>query len=90
MSEPVSSDAQEAADQQIERVKQHRKDLDDVLQRIKASGPSREVSLSVTKVQEAVMWLGMELKRLGNPTPYPTGYDSTSARVEPTADGLKL
>lgn len=77
-------------EQSIKTVKQHRKDLDDVLQRIKGSGPSREVSLAVTKVQEAVMWLGMELKRLGNPTPYPTGYDSTSSRVEPTADGLKL
>lgn len=80
----------EAIEASIKTVKQHRKDLDDVLQRIKASGPSREISLSVTKVQEAVMWLGMELKRLGNPTPYPTGYDATSARVEPTADGLKL
>lgn len=79
-----------ATETQIKTAKQHRKDLDDVLQRIKASGPSREVSLAITKVQEAVMWLGMELKRLGNPTPYPTGYDSSTAQVEPTADGLKL
>jgi hypothetical protein len=77
-------------DMYIKTVKQHRKDLDDVLQRVRTSGPSREVSLVVTKLQEAIMWLGMELKRLGNPTPYPAGYDPTSARVEPTADGLKL
>jgi len=79
-----------ATEEAIKTAKQHRKDLDDVLQRVRASGPSREVSLCITKVQEAIMWLGMELKRLGNPTPYPTGYDSTTARVEPTADGLKL
>lgn len=74
----------------IKTAKQHRKDLDEVLQRVKASGPSREVSLAVTKIQEAIMWLGMELKRLGNPTPYPAGYDPSSAKVEPTAEGLKL
>ncbi len=74
----------------IKIVKQHRKDLDDALQRIKSSGPSREVSLTITKVQEAIMWLGMECKRLGSPNPYPTSYDPTSSRVEPTADGLKL
>lgn len=80
----------QTTEESIKTAKQHRKDLDDVLQRVKLSGPSREVSLAVTKIQEAVMWLGMELKRLGNPTPYPTGYDSSTARVEPTADGLKL
>jgi len=84
------SNAALPVEEQIKTVKGHRADLDAVLQRIRASGPSREVSLVVTKVQEAIMWLGMELKRLGNPTPYPTGYDRTSAKVEPTADGLKL
>ena len=90
MPEAGTDDAQLAVGQQIRTVKQYRKDLDDVLQRIRGGEQSREKSLCITKVQEAIMWLGMELKRLGNPTPYPTGYDSTRARVEPTADGLKL
>ena len=33
----------------IKTAKQHRKDLDDVLQRIKASGPSREFPLPLQR-----------------------------------------
>lgn len=52
---------------------------------------SRERSLAITKLQEAVMWLGMDLKRLGTPNPYPSSKDpSTGTVIEPTADGLKL
>ena len=33
----------------------------------------------------------MDLKRLGNPNPYPSSKDpSTGDKIEPTADGLKL
>lgn len=88
--------------------KQFRKELDDVLQRIKkamdhtdmpskgivpVSGAraSHERSLAVTKIQEAIMWLGMDLKDIGvTPNPYPHSYDPASPVIEPTADGLKL
>lgn len=37
------------------------------------------------------MWLGMDLKRLGEANPYPSSKDaSTGAVIEPTADGLKF
>lgn len=37
------------------------------------------------------MWLGMDLKRLGNENPYPSSKDpSTGDKIEPTADNLKL
>jgi hypothetical protein len=75
----------------IAETKQFRKDLDGVLQRIKSSlRGGRERSLAITKIQEAIMWLGMDLKDLGTPNPYPSSYDPTSPVVEPTADGLKL
>ncbi len=57
---------------------------------------SRERSISITKLQEAVMWLGMDLKALAeeNPgllaNPYPSSKDPTSLVIEPTADGLKM
>ncbi|MEI6716097.1 MAG: hypothetical protein WCO60_20290 [Verrucomicrobiota bacterium] len=51
---------------------------------------SRERSIAVTKIQEAIMWLGMDLKGLGTPTPYPQSYNPESPVVEPTADGLTL
>ncbi len=57
---------------------------------------SRERSLAITKLQEAVMWLGMDLKAIGeeNPglvaNPYPSSKDPSTATIEPTADGLKL
>lgn len=36
------------------------------------------------------MWLGMMLKEMGTPNPYPESYNPENAVVEPTADGLKL
>ena len=71
--------------------KQLRKDLDEKIQEVKNLPPSRERSLAITKLQEAVMWLGMDLKRLNDANPYPSSKDpSTGDKIEPTADGLKL
>lgn len=74
----------------IKMNKQLRKDLDSALQQLKSLPASRERSLSITKVQEAIMWLGMDLKRLGGPNPYPNSYNPNNAVVDPTAEGLKL
>ena len=71
--------------------KSMRQQIDGLLQMVKEAPASRERSLAVTKLQEAVMWLGMDLKRLGNPNPYPSSKDpSTGTVIEPTADGLML
>lgn len=71
--------------------KQLRKDTDDIIQRIKELPNSRERSLAITKLQEGVMWMGMDLKRLGETNPYPSSKDaSTGTKIEPTADNLKL
>lgn len=77
-----------------------RKQLDDVLQRIKhpfSERTSRERSLSATKIEEGIMWLGMDLKAQraegihDEPNPYPNSYDGSSdAPIAPTADGLTL
>ena len=67
-----------------------RKNIDAIIQEVKDLPASRERSLAITKLQEAVMWLGMDLKRLGNENPYPSSKDpSTGDKIEPTADGLK-
>jgi hypothetical protein len=71
--------------------KQLRKDLDEKIQEVKKLPSSRERSLAITKLQEAVMWLGMDLKRLGEVNPYPSSKDpNTGTIIEPTADGLKM
>ena len=78
-------------EKEVPAIKQLRKDIDDVIQRVKGLEPCREASLAITKLQEAVMWLGMDLKRLNEPNPYPSSKDpSTGTKIEPTADGLKL
>lgn len=92
-------------DDPVAQTKQHRKDLDEVLQRLKRdsdpeyTGPrspvhfvrrSRERSLAVTKIEEAIMWLGMDLKAQGTQNPYPNSYNPQSPVIEPTSDGLKL
>lgn len=70
---------------------QYRKDIDFLIQHVKKLPSSRERSLSITKLQEAVMWLGMDLKRLNDHDPYPHSKDpTTGAIIDPTADGLKL
>lgn len=68
-----------------------RQNLDAELQTLKSLSGSRERSLAITKLQECVMWLGMDLKRLNEPNPYPSSKDpSTGAKIEPTADNLKF
>jgi hypothetical protein len=76
---------------EVKEDKRLRKELDDKIQEIKSLPVSRERDLSITKLQEAVMWLGMDLKRLGESNPYPSSKDpSTGTKIEPTADGLKF
>lgn len=76
---------------EIPKVKQLRKDIDDVIQRVKTLDNCREVSICITKLQEAVMWLGMDLKRIGDTNPYPNSKDpSTETIIDPTADNLKF
>ncbi len=89
----------------VAQTKQHRKDLDEVLQRLKCDAAftytglrapdhpvraSRERSLAITKLEEAIMWLGMDLKAQNTPSPYPNSYNPASPVIDPTADGLKL
>ena len=76
---------------EIQNIKQLRKDCDDLIQRVKSLPKSRETSLVITKFQEGVMWLGMELKARNEENPYPESKDpSTGDKISPTADGLKL
>jgi len=76
---------------EIVRVKELRQSIDSIIQKVKNLESCRETSICITKLQEAVMWLGMDLKRLGNPNPYPGSKDPNSGDVvHPTADGLKM
>lgn len=78
-------------EQEVVENKRLRQEIDAKIQEVKELPASRERSLAVTKLQEAVMWLGMDLKRLGTTNPYPSSKDpSTGSVIEPTADGLKL
>jgi hypothetical protein len=81
-----------ATPQELEVVanKQLRKDADAIIQRIKDLPSSPERDLAIIKFQEGVMWLGMDLKRLNEPNPYPNSKDPSNTIIEPTADGLKL
>jgi hypothetical protein len=93
----------------VAQTKTWRRDLDAILQQIKAASvqnpppdypafnrSSRERSTAITKVQEAIMWLGMDLKAMseegidGCSNPYPQSKNPQSPVIEPTADGLKL
>ena len=75
---------------EIPAIKQLRKDIDEIIQRVRELDSCRETSIVITKLQEAVMWLGMDLKRLNQPDPYPESKNPSSMRIEPTADGLRM
>lgn len=77
-------------EEQIKSTKQLRQNIDVVIRDVKQLKQSRETSLCITKLQEAVMWLGMNLKELGAPNPYPNSKNPDNTIVEPTADNLKL
>jgi len=83
----------------IKLTKALRKDLDYHLQILKGEfedsldfthRTSRERSIAITKLQEAIMWLGMDLKALNEPNPYPESCNPENTQIEPTADDLKL
>lgn len=77
--------------EEIVAIKQLRKDLDGKIQEVKQLPSCRETSLAVTRLQEAVMWLGMDLKRLNEEDPYPHSKDpGTGDVIDPTAQGLKF
>jgi hypothetical protein len=81
----------QALEAEIVANKQLRKDLDEKIQIVAELPKSRERCLAITKLEEAVMWLGMDLKRLGAQNPYPSSKNpETGSVVEPTADGLKF
>lgn len=76
---------------EIVKVKGLRQSIDSIIQKVKNLESCRETSICITRLQEAVMWLGMDLKRLGNPNPYPGSKDPNSGDVVyPTADNLKM
>lgn len=90
-------------DLQIIQSKGWRKRLDEILQEMKGEqscgergDAARHLSLSITHLEYAIMRQGMRLKAINEanpgvqPNPYPTSYDPSTAKVEPTADGLKM
>lgn len=80
----------EAKEKEILETKRLRKKLDDVLQEIKKLNQTEGISLSIIKIKEAVMWLGIHLKELDTEDPYPTSKDDTNLTIHPTADNLKF
>lgn len=77
-------------EEQVVKTKELRVALDAQLQILKSLPASRELSISITNLQQAIMWLGMNLKALNEPTPYPNSYKPENTIIEPTADGLAL
>lgn len=70
--------------------KQLRVNLDKQLQLLKDLPESPERSVSILKLKESIMWLGMDLKRLNEPNPYPDSYNPDNVKIAKTADDLKL
>ena len=49
-----------------------------------------QITISTREIESGIMRLGMTLKHIGAPNPYPESKNPDSTTVEPTADGIKL
>lgn len=89
------------ADEILQRMKEHKKALcrqsNDPRQHPAAKDISDDLSeviaqhtLAIRDLESCIMRLGMSLKYIGNPNPYPESYNPASPVVEPTADDLKM
>lgn len=74
----------------IIRTKLLRKYLDNKLVELRTLKPCREVNIAITKIQEGIMWLGMNLKHLREKDPYANSNDVTTTIIDKTADNLKM
>ena len=81
---------EQSFEKNVKANKQLRVNLDAELQNLKNIPNSRERVLAITRLQEAIMWLGMDLKRLNTPNPYPNSYNPENTKIAPTADNLTL
>ena len=59
---------------EIKKIKTCKVELDKALQNVRNLDSCRESSIAITKIQEAIMWLGMDLKRIDNSNTYPENY----------------
>lgn len=66
---------------EVSAIKQLRKDTDDIIQRVRELESCRETSLVITKLQGAVMWLDMDLKRLNKLNTYSESKNYNSMRI---------
>lgn len=87
--------AESVAEGHIKATKRLRVQIDQAIQALKreqsqSDGASAERQIALRKLQEAVMWMGMDLKERGAANPYPNSYNPSNAVVDATADGLKL
>jgi hypothetical protein len=77
-------------DNEIIETKRLRQALDAVLQDLKKLVMDETANQAKLHLQNSIMWLGMHLKELATPTPYPNSYNPANTIVDPTADNLKL
>lgn len=85
----------EALAQEIADIKTARVEIDHIIQKLRSMTATQERKVAIVKLQEGIMWLGMDLKRIKEQTgvgsnPYPESYNPASSRIEPTADNLKM
>jgi hypothetical protein len=76
---------------EVSSIKEHRRDIDNQIKRLRLWPATRERAIAFTKLQEAQMWLGMDLKRIGEahpellPNPYPNSKDPSNSVIDRTA-----
>lgn len=71
---------------EVHNTKAIRRELTHLIEQIGLLESCREVSIAKTKLQEAKMWLGMNLNRIGEENPYPESCNPNSNIIHSQAD----
>jgi hypothetical protein len=73
---------------ETERIRIIRRDIHALMNSVKVLNPSREVSLALTNLEKAKMFLDMRLKELDQENLYPESMNPESKKIEPTAEAV--
>lgn len=73
----------------MQHIRTIRQKIDHLMIQTKKYDVNRETSLAYTNTQRGSMWLGLVLKALQEPNPYPESTNTASTKIEPRADQAK-
>jgi hypothetical protein len=81
----ITPELQAELDKQVSKVKEQRKKIQEIHDEVSKMERTRSNATTLTKLDEASMWLGKRLQELQVANPYPTSMDPSITTIDKTA-----